>query len=332
MGLLWLLRVIVVGAALLFGYFQTAPEIHGALVGGLLALGIVVFDLVLTKVSLAAVILAVLGSLVGLAFGNLIGVLVRDTQSSGALAFWANHVLLVKGLLAYLGAAVMARHLPEIRAGESRLLSKLFAAPSENLYVVDVSALIDGRIQDALKTRFFVNASFVVSKFLVEELQRLSEDADNQKRTRGQRALKVLSGIQEESYVSVRVVENDYQETQDINEKCLKLAKDLKARLITTEADAFKSNPADANFILNLNDLYAALKPAVLPGEAIHVYLIKEGKEREQGVGYLDDGTMVVVDGGRGFIGRRVEVAVSSVLQTAAGKMVFSKVRNHHRE
>ncbi|GEM_PF-1131769 len=325
MLLIWTFRALVLVLGPLVGYLHTAETVEGAFAGLVVALAVVGLEVALSKVALVRVVLGLLGAMAGFVAGNAIGGMFQGFAGT-------NSLLVLKVMFAYLGAVVVIRKLPELASEQSGLLSRIATGQAENLYVLDCSTLMDGRIQDILKTRIFSNATLVVSKFIVDELQKLSEDPDNQKRARAQRALKVLAAIQEDGYAPLRVAENDYTGNIDVAEKTLRLAKDIKAKMITTVIDTFRLSAADAAMIINLNDIAVALKPAVLPGEPIHVYLLKDGKEKEQGVGYLDDGTMVVVEGARNLIGKRVEVTVASVLQTSAGKMVFSKLRNHHRE
>ena len=163
---------------------------------------------------------------------------------------------------------------------------------------------------------------------MLKELQAIADASDPIKRARGRRGLDILKRLQEHPDLQVKVYEKDYPEISDVDGKLVSLAKELSAAILTTDFNLNKVASLQGVLVLNVNDLSNALKPAVLPGEAMTIFVAKEGKEREQGIGYLDDGTMVVVEEGRRLVGKKVEVTVASVLQTSAGRMIFTKSRN----
>ncbi len=332
MILVWTFRALVLILAPAIGMLQIAPHWKGGLFGLLIALIIVGIEVSLSQVPLAQIVLGLLGSVLGIIAGGLADFVVGQLGVAGIGDFWANFSLLVKILLAYLGLVLVVKKFPELDTVDEKLLSSWAKHRGERLYVLDSSALIDGRILDVIKTKFISDGTLVASRFILDELQRLSDDADNQKRTRGRRGLDILSKIQEDGYLPLRIVDTDYADIKETDQKLVKLAKDLKAKLVTTDFNLYKVSNIQGIEVLNVNDLAQALKPVVLPGEALHVYLLKEGREKDQAVGYLDDGTMVVVEGGRSALGKRVEAHVSSILQTSAGKMVFSRIRDHYRE
>ncbi len=196
-----------------------------------------------------------------------------------------------------------------------------------NPKLIDTSVLIDGRIVDVCATGF-VEGTLIIPRFVLKELQNIADSADVLRRVRGRRGLDIVKSLQQpESAVKVEVIEDDPKEIREVDSKLVYLSRELKAKLVTNDLNLNKMAQIDGIGVLNLNDLANALKPAVLPDEEMQVRVVKEGKESYQGVGYLDDGTMVVVDGGRDHLGKDVSVVVTSVLQTSAGRMIFTKLR-----
>jgi uncharacterized protein YacL len=189
--------------------------------------------------------------------------------------------------------------------------------------LVDTSAIIDGRIADIVRTGFLKD-ELVVPEFVLRELQHVADSGDSLKRARGRRGLEVVQGLRSE--VTVTTPDVDFPELDDVDAKLLKLAKDRGLRILTTDFNLNRLARIQDVVVLNVNELANALKPAVLPGESFDVRVIREGKEHDQGVGYLDDGTMVVVEGGRKLLGETAAVEVTSVLQSPSGKMIFTKV------
>ena len=197
----------------------------------------------------------------------------------------------------------------------------------DDVILLDTSVIIDGRIADICQTKF-IEGRFVVPKFILRELQQVSDSSDPLKRNRGRRGLDILNKIRRNSEIDVRISEEDFPEIQEVDAKLVKLSKILGAKIFTNDFNLNKIAELQGVAVLNVNELANALKPVVLPGEQMTVKLVKEGKEYNQGVAYLDDGTMVVVDNGRRFIGQTLKVMVTSVLQTTAGRMVFAKLEN----
>ena len=195
-----------------------------------------------------------------------------------------------------------------------------------NPKILDTSAIIDGRIRDIIDAGF-IEGTIVVPRFILKELQNVADSADVLRRTKGRRGLDILKAMQEDSTnVDLEIIDDDPQDVHDVDGKLLALARQYGAKILTTDYNLNKVAQIEGIGVLNVNDLANALKPAALPDENIEVKIVKEGKEADQGVGYLDDGTMIVVDGGRNYVGRRVSVVVTSVLQTAAGRMIFTKL------
>lgn len=198
------------------------------------------------------------------------------------------------------------------------------AVKQEEPKILDTSVIIDGRIADICKTGF-IQGTLVIPEFVLEELQHIADSSDLLKRNRGRRGLDILNKIQKELDVDVVIYEGDFDDVQEVDSKLVKLAKLLDGHVITNDFNLNKVCELQGVSVLNINDLANAIKPVVLPGEEIAVQVIKDGKEYGQGVAYLDDGTMIVVEGGREHIGSTVEVLVTSVLQTSAGRMIFAK-------
>ncbi|MBB6455212.1 uncharacterized protein YacL [Salirhabdus euzebyi] len=190
--------------------------------------------------------------------------------------------------------------------------------------ILDTSVIIDGRIADICQTKF-LEGTVIIPQFVLEELQHIADSSDVLKRNRGRRGLDVLNRMQKEIAVGVQIYEGDFEEVHEVDSKLVKLAKKLSGILVTNDFNLNKVCEFQNVEVLNINDLANAVKPVVLPGEELNVHVIKDGKEDKQGVAYLDDGTMIVVEEGRDYIGKTIEVLVTSVLQTSAGRMIFAK-------
>jgi uncharacterized protein YacL len=190
--------------------------------------------------------------------------------------------------------------------------------------ILDTSVIIDGRIVDICDTSF-VEGTLVVPQFVLKELQLVADSADALKRQRGRRGLDVLDRLQKSAQVQVQIIDLDFPDVRDVDSKLIELAKRLEAKIVTNDFNLNKVARLQGIVVLNINELANALKPIVLPGEAMKVFILKEGKEKDQGVAYLDDGTMVVVDNSRRLIGQTIMITVTSVLQTTVGKMIFGR-------
>lgn len=196
-----------------------------------------------------------------------------------------------------------------------------------NPKVLDTSVIIDGRIFDICQTGF-IEGPLVIPNFVLDELRHISDSADSLKRNRGRRGLDILNKIQKELDIETQIWEGDFPEIQEVDSKLLKLAQLLKGKVITNDFNLNKVAEFQGVPVLNINELANAIKPIVLPGEEMKVVVVKDGKEATQGIGYLDDGTMIVVEGGRRHMGDQIIVIVTSVLQTAAGRMIFAKPKD----
>ncbi len=192
--------------------------------------------------------------------------------------------------------------------------------------LLDTSVIIDGRIADLCETGF-MEGEFIIPQFILQELQHISDSADTLKRARGRRGLDILNHIQKNNDVVVQIVENDFPNIKEVDAKLVELGKKLGAKILTNDLNLNKVAGLQGVQVLNINELTNALRPVVLPGETMRVFVLKEGKEAGQGVAYLDDGTMVVVDNAKRCIGKNVDVVVTSILQTSAGRMIFTRLR-----
>jgi len=194
--------------------------------------------------------------------------------------------------------------------------------------ILDTSVIIDGRIADICKTGF-VEGDLIIPEFILEELRHIADSSDELKRNRGRRGLDILKQMQNDSDIEVEIINKDFEDIPEVDSKLVKLARIMAGKILTNDYNLNKVAELQGVKVLNINELANAVKPVVLPGEEMEVELIKEGKEEGQGVGYLDDGTMIVVDEGIKYIGDTIEVLVTSILQTAAGRMIFARPKMH---
>lgn len=224
-------------------------------------------------------------------------------------------------------------------SAKSRELGSLFAGLTKStglkhpirdnqFKILDTSAIIDGRIADLSKTGF-LEGVLIIPGFVLGELQKIADSADPLRRNRGRRGLDLLNRMQKESGVTLRIFDRDYDELTEVDTKLLKLAREMEAKVITNDFNLNKVAELYGVQVLNINDLSNAIKPVVLPGEEMSVRILRDGKEHGQGIGYLDDGTMIVVEGGKSYIGLDIEIMVTSVLQTSAGRMIFAKPKEY---
>lgn len=193
--------------------------------------------------------------------------------------------------------------------------------------ILDTSVIIDGRIADICRTGF-IEGQIVIPEFVLEELRHIADSSDGLKRNRGRRGLDILNRLQKEEYVDVTIEKKDFKDVSEVDTKLLKLAEVLDGKVLTNDYNLNKVAEFQGVEVLNINELANAVKPVVLPGEEMTVQVIRDGKESGQGLAYLDDGTMIVVEGGRKYIGETITVIVTSVLQTAAGRMIFAKLKS----
>lgn len=300
--------------------------------GAGLALGVVVvlFELRIRQVSLKRLIGAATGSVLGIVGAYLISLILSQalTGEPHTLAFLQ---LLILFLMSYVGLVVGANKGEMLNLAA---LGGLFGgekSSKQSFKILDTSVIIDGRIADIAETGF-LDGILVVPQFVLRELQLVADSADSMKRNRGRRGLDVLQRIQKMAHLNVQLIEEDFPNVKEVDLKLIELARLYDCKVVTNDFNLNKVAQLHGVSVLNINELANSLKPIVLPGEIMRVFILKEGKEYNQGVAYLDDGTMVVVDNAKRMISKTVDITVTSVLQTTAGKMIFGRFdeRVHH--
>jgi uncharacterized protein YacL len=291
----------------------------GAATGGLIVFG----ELALQKLSFEVILGGTIGLAVGLILTGLlewVGSVVFDVET---VLFHIGGLVFLLGL-PYLGIVLGAKFGHD-RIGGSPARHGEHAEVTNNK-ILDTSVIIDGRVADLCETGF-LEGTFIVPQFILHELQHIADSSDSLKRARGRRGLDILNKIQKMVDIDVRIVDDDFPHVKDVDSKIVVLAKKVRAKVITNDLNLNKVAELQGVRVLNINELCNALRPVVLPGETIRVFVLKEGKEAGQGVAYLDDGTMIVVDNAKRCIGRNVDVVVTSVLQTTAGRMIFTRLK-----
>jgi uncharacterized protein YacL len=317
-----LLFVIVVSVACYFTEPFRLSQPQDAGVGALVGAGIVLFEWKLRTVSLKRLIGAAIGSVLGICGAYLFALVIRSSVPAGNTQSCLQ--LLVMLLMAYVGLIVGASKGDLLNLAA---LGGVFGGEKQgkkSYKILDTSVIIDGRIADIAETGF-LDGIIVTPQFVLRELQLVADSADSLKRNRGRRGLDVLQRLQKMATLSIQIVEDDFPAVREVDLKLIELAKVYEGKIITNDFNLNKVAQLQGVEVLNINELANSLKPIVLPGEIMKVFILKEGKEYNQGVAYLDDGTMVVVDNARKMIGKTIDVSVTSVLQTTAGKMIFGK-------
>ena len=289
----------------------------GAALGGV----IVLIETRLRSAEVTDLLGALIGGAIGLGLSKTIGAaLFWADATNGRVVFLHSFILLV---FPYLGIVMGARKGEWL---EPQRLVSLFrnAGPQKRYRILDTSVIIDGRIADVCETGF-LDGTLVIPQFVLKELQLVADSADSLKRNRGRRGLDILQKIQKMSGVDVTISDIDFPEIREVDLKLIELGRTLQGKIVTNDFNLNKVAQLRGVEVLNINELANALKPVVLPGEFMKVFILKEGKEYNQGVAYLDDGTMVVVDNARRMISKNIDIVVTSVLQTTAGKMIFGR-------
>jgi len=325
----WILRLflfLICGAS---GYFLTkgiSPlmGLWGFFGGLLLSALTLLMENWLRKVSLKNLLGSFIGLILGVILANLISNIFSPflfSEQQMALPVMG----LLYGVCGYTGLRIGLKkgaelHLPGLNPMGKNL-------PRDGITkILDTSVIIDGRIADISETGF-MEGPLLIPQFVLGELQHIADSHDPLKRTRGKRGLEILQHIQKQVNVDVRIVDTDYPSVKEVDAKLIELAKEVSGKIITNDSNLNKVAGLQGIEVLNINALANSLKPVVLPGEDMNAKIVKEGKEMGQGVAYLDDGTMIVVDNGRRQIGKNVDVTVTSVLQTPAGRMIFARLK-----
>ena len=327
------ISVIVIGTiiGILIGYFISSF---------ILKQGLVIarqLERVLTHIPNQELIAGTIGLLFGLIIANLIGAAFNQVPIIGPYIS-----IILSAIFGYSGVRLMARKGPEMYLNYLKQWKRSEAGTKKgrgfNMFgshkstdsnatakLLDTSVIIDGRIKELCATGF-IDGPLVVPVFVLNELQIISDSADAMKRNRGRRGLDILKEMQDAKLVPIEIVEDDYDDLHEVDSKLMRLALEKQWKLMTNDFNLNKVARVQGIKVLNLNELANVLKPALIAGEWIRVQVMKEGKEVQQGVAYLDDGTMIVVEDGRPYVGQEVEVMVTSILQTSAGRMIFARV------
>lgn len=318
--------LVIIGISLVFGiiFFLLSTKIKK------IGLGIVgAFEKELLKFSTMDIIWGAVGLIVGFIIAFLISQPFSDIKYIGTIVSILSYLI-----FGYLGIKISTRKKddviwPQINLKKQSTVKKQDKTKKEVVFpkILDTSVIIDGRISDICKTGF-IEGTLIIPEFVLKELRHIADSSDSLKRNRGRRGLDILNILQKDDAVNVVIESKDYGDNIEVDVKLLKLAKELGGKVLTNDFNLNKVAEFQGVEVLNINELANAVKPVVLPGEEMTVMVVKDGKESGQGLAYLDDGTMIVVEGGKKCIGDSVIVTVTSVLQTAAGRMIFAKLKN----
>jgi len=322
----WIFRAGVVLACPAIVYFaHISPNPAGIGIGVGVGLLIVLIEYLVAELNLLTIMAGVLGIAGGIILARIVDYIVFQIGNDDLYRVWDKYSVLRFFAFAVLGLVVALRKFPELDDLDKDIL-KMGKKRGAEVKILDTNVIIDGRVAEIVETRF-LSGTLVVPRFVLSELHRLADSDDPLRRARGRRGLDVLARLQENVSIPVKILDKDVPDVPEIEGKVVKLAREMGAKIITTDFNVNKVASLEGVICLNVNDLSTSLKTVVLPGETMSVFVMKEGKEREQGIGYLDDGAMVVVDDGRRSIGKRVEATVTSIHQTSNGRMIFAKAR-----
>jgi uncharacterized protein YacL len=296
----------------------------GAAAGLAVACLTLALEQVIKRIPLKTILGSTLGLFVGLGIGKLASY-PFDKYMMELPQLQIPIYIIFSAIFGYIGLVLGGKKMSEVTT--PYFLEPAGKSPRHLLKILDTSVIIDGRIADIAETGF-VEGTLIVPKFVLEELQYVADSSDDLRRTRGRRGLDILKRLQQQNPLRVEFIDDDIPGAAGVDSKLVALALKLRAKVVTNDFNLHKVAELQGIEVLNINQLANAMKPAVLPGESLHVQILREGKSQGQGIAYLDDGTMVVIENARRFIGREVEVAVTSVLQTTAGRMIFSEIKN----
>jgi uncharacterized protein YacL len=315
------LFIAVLGFAAFFLHPLGQQGTIAAAIGIAAGIGVVIFEIRIKAASLKRLIGAAFGSVLGILGAYLISLVLGRLPANPTIPFlqvallaWMTYCGLVVG--AAKGDMLNLAALGGLFGGEK--------VTKTSFKILDTSVIIDGRIVDIAETGF-IDGAIVIPQFVLRELQLVADSSDSMKRNRGRRGLDILQKLQKMTDLNVQILEDDFPQVREVDMKLIELAKVYNCKIVTNDFNLNKVAQLHKVEVLNINELANALKPVVLPGEIMRVFILKEGKEYNQGVAYLDDGTMVVVDNARRMISKTIDIAVTSVLQTTAGKMIFGR-------
>jgi len=325
-----LVQIILVAVTTVTGYFILREIFTSSLFGWIgaicgLALGYLILKVEekLKDIPLKIIVGSLAGLFISLLVANLFVARLLLTIMKDVPITLPIYILLYV-VMGYLGFRIGEKKSQTIDLSKVPLFDRMEG--TENVKILDTSIIIDGRIGDLVETGF-IEGAFVIPQFVLYEIQHIADHPDAVKRTRGKRGLEVLHRLQKQTTIKVKIVDYDFPKLQDVDTKLIALAKKLNGKIVTNDYNLHKVAELQGIDVLNMNQLATALRPAILPGEQMGLKILKEGKEHGQGIGYLDDGTMVVVDDARKMLGKSVDVVVTSVLQTTSGRMIFAKLK-----
>lgn len=333
-----ILRLLLVVACSVSGYLLAShlPITHtlgiwikwvGALAGFIFALLALSIEKIIKKAPLKVIFGGTFGLFLGLVIAQLLGYAFSGLQNS---TIRISISVILSCVFGYMGLVLGGKKVEEFKWPGWGFFAK-GSQKKDGGKILDTSVIIDGRVADICETDF-LEGPLVIPQFILQELQHIADSADNLKRARGRRGLDILNRMQKGDTVEVKVVDDDYPDIKEVDAKLIALAREMNAKIVTNDFNLNKVAQLQGVPILNINQLANALKPMVLPGEVLHLQIMREGKEQGQGVAYLDDGTMVVVENASRHLGEEVEASVTSILQTTAGRMIFTTLKEEQRQ
>jgi uncharacterized protein YacL len=323
-------RFFIIGCITAAGYFFPLfrlPRVASAGVALIVGAIIMYLETRIRRTQFKVIWSSTIGTYAGVFLGWSLGSIYKNITTDAPTALFIRIFFLI--IMPYIGFLVGAQKSEWLDPAH---LFRFFKEKSvgRSYKLLDTSVIIDGRITDLCDTGF-IEGTLVIPQFVLKELQFVADSADSLKRQRGRRGLDVLNHLQKSSQISVVIWEMDFPEIKDVDSKLIELGRQLDAKIVTNDVNLNKVAKLRGIAVLNINELANALRPVVLPGESMKIFILKEGKEKDQGVGYLDDGTMVVVDNSRRMIGQNIDITVTSVLQTTVGKMIFGRYNEEAR-
>lgn len=333
-----ILRLLLVVACSISGYLLAShlPITHtlgiwikwvGALAGFIFALLALSIEKIIKKAPLKVIFGGTFGLFLGLVIAQLLGYAFSGLQNS---AVRISISVILSCVFGYMGLVLGGKKVEEFRWPGWGFFAK-GSQKKDGGKILDTSVIIDGRVADICETDF-LEGPLVIPQFILQELQHIADSADSLKRARGRRGLDILNRMQKGDTVEVKVVDDDYPDIKEVDAKLIALGREMNAKIVTNDFNLNKVAQLQGVPVLNINQLANALKPMVLPGEVLHLQIMREGKEQGQGVAYLDDGTMVVVENASRHLGEEVEASVTSILQTTAGRMIFTTLKEEQRQ
>lgn len=302
-------------------------KLVGALTGFIFALLALSIEKIIKRAPLKVILGGTFGLFLGLGMAHLLGYAFSGLQNS---AIRISTLVILSCTFGYIGLVLGGKKVEEFKWPGWGFFAK-GSHKKNGGKILDTSVIIDGRVADICETDF-LEGPLIIPQFVLQELQHIADSADNLKRARGRRGLDILNRMQKGDTVEVKVVDEDYPDIKEVDAKLIALAREMNAKIVTNDFNLNKVAQLQGVPVLNINQLANALKPMVLPGEVLNLQIMREGKEQGQGVAYLDDGTMVVVENASRHLGQEVEASVTSILQTTAGRMIFTTLKEEQRQ